>query len=392
MLRLEKSMNKARIPRRTVSVQKHIRAASMALAAALAALTLAGPVSAQTSQTRAPANTVIATIPGGGTGITIDEVRGKAYVTGGPNGVTVIDEATDKVTANISAPGASGFTITHDSLHGKVFAVSYNPAILSIIDEATDTVIANITPPGGGNSLGVAVDPVRGKYYVSLEQGFQADSVPNLAYVAVYDEATNKLIKKIELAQFPQDLAVDPIRGTLYVLAGPAGPYTVYAIDEETDKVTATISMPEAVETGIAIDRDRGLVYVGGSGCSNTSGCSVPGSVFVIDERTNKITAQLNTSPTPPAGNENVITEEVAIDPINGMGYAANFHFGTVAVFDLLTNKLTDTITIPGDKNFGVAVDPIRRKVFVSNVIGNTVTVISAGPPKWPRYDAWAHR
>jgi DNA-binding beta-propeller fold protein YncE len=136
--------------------------------------------------------------------------------------------------------------------------------------------------------------------------------------------------------------------------------------------------MPESVD-GLTVDLDRRLVYVGGTGCNNNSSCDVPGAVYVIDERTNTIRATIITSAAPPAGNHNVVTEQVALDPISGSGYASNFFGGTVAVFDLRTNKVTDTITIPGGKNFGVAIDPIRRKVYVSDVLQGHVNVIQAG-------------
>src|ERR1700730_9325606 len=115
-------------------------------------------------------NTVIATIPGGGLGMVVDEQRGRVFVAGAPgNTVAVINEATDTVIAHIPV-AAGGFALALDSLHGKVFAVSYIGAIVSVIDEETNTVIKTITLPGFGNSLGIAVDPRREKFHVSVEQ------------------------------------------------------------------------------------------------------------------------------------------------------------------------------------------------------------------------------
>jgi DNA-binding beta-propeller fold protein YncE len=82
------------------------------------------------------------------------------------------------------------------------------------------------------------------------------------------------------------------------------------------------------------------------------------------------------------------LTEQVAIDPVNGIGYAANWHFGTVDIFDLLTNELIDTITIPNVKLYGLVVDPIRRKVYASS--STNLYVISAGPAAATPYSSLA--
>jgi DNA-binding beta-propeller fold protein YncE len=100
-----------------------------------------------------------------------------------------------------------------------------------------------------------------------------------------------------------------------------------------------------------------------GTGCNNNSGCDVPGNVYGLDERTNKITHSIVVAPAV-ADSENVLTEMIAVDPINYAAYAADFHYGTIAVVNTRTNKLTTNITIPGGKNFGAAVDAWRGRVI----------------------------
>ena len=121
----------------------------------------------------------------------------------------------------------------------------------------TDT----ITLPGVGDSLAIGVDPCPGKIYLGGEQRVSSDSAPNTSYLAVIDKATDSIVNTINMANYPQGIAVDPIRGTVYMTAGPTAPYYVYAIDEQTDAVTATIPSTSFV-FGVGIDPVRRTVCV----------------------------------------------------------------------------------------------------------------------------------
>ncbi len=353
-----------------VSFMSRVKNPKLGWAAVIAVVvsTLAGTVSAT-----AQVNIVIDTInTHGSAAIVVDEVRGKVYAGGGP-GLDVIDENSDKVVATVPLANSVFSGLAIDPLEGKVFSTNYVGAALSVVDEKTNKLAATVVLPAAGNSLGVAVDPILHRVYVSVE-GTEA-------YVAVFDEDSDALIDTIKLDQYPQQIAVDLLRHNVYVEAGPAGPYEIYAISGLTNQVTATIPMPEAVETGLAIDPIRGLVYASGTGCTNVSDCAAPGVVFAINEATNEISHRIRIAPSAGAGNENVLTEMIAVDPVNHAAYAADFHYGTIAVIDTVTNKLKHTITIPGGKNSDAAVDPVRGKVYVSDVINNDVNVIAAVGP-----------
>ena len=109
----------------------------------------------------------------------------------------------------------------------------------------------------------------------------------------------------------------------------------------------------------------------------------------MIDEDTNSLTQEIITSPFPPAatGTEDALTVQVAIDPVNGIGYTTNWFFKSVDIFDLRTNELIDTITI-NDQVWGLVVDPIRRKVYASS--STNLYVISAGPAAATPYSTLA--
>jgi DNA-binding beta-propeller fold protein YncE len=352
---------------------------TLTLTSALAGLTIAGTVPAVSQSNTASSNgayglgwQVVDTIDTQGSGaIVVDQSLGKVYVAGGP-GLVVIDENTDQVINNIPLTSGAFSGLAIDQAYGKIFTTNLSsPVVLSVVDTNSDSVVATVPMPGSGQigSLGVAVDPKLQKVFVAVE------ATQN--YIAVVDEITNTIIDTINLDQFPQQVAVDPVRHNVYVAAAPAGPYEIYVINGRTDEITATIPTPESVEVGLAIDPIRGLLYASGTGADNNSNVNAPGAVYVIDESTNTITDTIFTAPSAGADNFNVINEMVAVDPFNNTGFVADFHYGTVSIFNTATNRLQSTITIAGGKNFGMAVDSKLGKAYVSDVIHNNVDVIA---------------
>ena len=353
---------------------------ALTLAAALVAVTLAEPAWAWQD-----ANEIIATIPAGvGLAVVVDPLRGKVYT-----GATVIDEKTDTVTKTLPLP-AGYSVIAGDPIHGKVYAATYakSPYIL-VIDEDTDTVIASIPTNPAPYLLyqQIVVDPLHQKVFYGTETG---DGTPNSAgnsYVVVIDQRTNAIVSKLAVPGDVRALAVDPVRETIYAFLtdyeanGLQGPHSIVALDESTGKIKATIPMVDLAQ-GLAVDVEKGLLYAPGTGYStetNDFNEQTPGWVVVIDENTNKIVDTIVVAPLNP-NSSNVITEEVAVDPLSNTVYATNFAVHTVVVIDQLTNKIISTITTPGG-NFGVGVDPIRRKVYVGCNGAGSVLVISA--PGW---------
>jgi DNA-binding beta-propeller fold protein YncE len=366
----------------------HLKNVKTALAlAALAAVTLAEPASAWQD-----ANEIIATIPAGiGLAVYVDPLRGKVYT-----GTTVIDGKTDTVTKTLLLP--AGYSIlAGDPLHGKAYAATYanSPDIL-IIDEDTDTVIASIPTDPAPYLLyqQVVVDPLHEKVFYGTETGNGTPNSAGNSYVVVIDQRTNTITSKLAVPGDVRGLAVDPVRETIYAFLtdyeanGLEGPHSIVALDERTGKIKTTIPMVDLAQ-GLAIDVEKGLLYAPGTGYSTETDDfneQTPGWVVVIDEKTNKVIDTVVVAPLNPNSSD-VITEEVAVAPLSNTVYATNFAVHTVAVIDQLTNKIISTITTPGG-NFGVGVDPIRRKVYVG-CLGTGVLVISA--PGWSEIAFGSH-
>jgi len=367
----------------------------MALATALAASTLAGPVLAQEPKP----NTIIAKIPTTANPgpLVVDPIRGKVYVGSeiyqGSNTVQVIDEKTDTVIKTISVPTEAN-DMAIDPLHGKVYVSSEYSGDVLVIDEETDTVTASITaapgpvfsPTGSFNYLvnNVKVDPLHEKVFVGVDQGgTSSNSYKGVtSYIAVVDQRTNKVTTQIAVPDDVRGLIVDPLREIIYDANSSLGPYSILAIDERSGKIKATIPITDQTQY-FAIDEERGLLYASEDGFTdNPPGHVVlyPGTVSVIDERTNKIVDTITTAPIDPTGIGKAVTEGIVFDYLNKTLYVANGFTANILAIATRTDKITATIPT-GGSNVSVDVDPARAKVYVSNYLNNAVYAIAAGGP-----------
>jgi YVTN family beta-propeller protein len=161
-------------------------------------------------------------------------------------------------------------------------------------------------------------------------------------------------------ATAPWALAVDSSTGTLYatvVAYGGAG--TVSVINESTDALTATIGVG-LFPMAMGVDAATHRLYV----------TSVSGTVTVITEVTNTVIDTIA------VGRH---TTGVAVDPISDTIYATNMDDNTVSVINGATDMVTATITV-GSFPGAVAVDPTTHTAYVANLGSGgpgTVSVIN---------------
>ena len=124
--------------------------------------------------------------------------------------VSVIDTATDGVTATIHIPspngndGPWGVAVSLDG--STVYVTDEGPGNVSVINTATNSVTATI--PVGLLPTGVAVSPVDGEVYVANEFS---------STVSVIDPTTNTVSATIPVSNFPIGVAVSPDGSKLYV-------------------------------------------------------------------------------------------------------------------------------------------------------------------------------
>jgi YVTN family beta-propeller protein len=274
---------------------------------------------------------VIATIPVGlgpfGVAVSSD---GKVYITTPPsNTVSVIDTATNTLTATIPVglPQNCGLTCPHTAVAvspdgGKVYVTNgFLANTVSVIDTATNTVTATIPSP---SPLGVAVTPDGSKVYV-------ANGLFN-GTVSVIDTTTNTVSSTITAGVGPFGLAVSPDGSKVYVTNELN--CTVSVIDTATNTVSATIPFScfpfPSFPTGVVVIPDGSKVYVANSG-------SFPSTVSVIDTATNTVSATVPVGLGPvgvavnPDGSKVYVADESA-NTVSVIDTAANTVMATIPV------------------------------------------------------------
>jgi len=270
-----------------------------------------------------------------------------AYITNsGDNTVSVIDTATNKVTAMIPVGShPMGVAVTLDGK--RVYVTNHevgNPSnnTFLIIDTATNKITDAV--PVGEVPFGVAVT-LDGKnvYVTNLDD----------KTVSVIDTATNTVIATIPVGDDPRGIAVSPDGKKVYVIDDGG----ISIIDTATNTVTATVDV-ESYFYGIVVNPTGTKVYVAGGN----------GFVSVIDTATNKVTATI------PVGNS---PSGVAVTPDGSKVYVANLLSDNVSVIDTSTNKVTATMNVGrGPISFGQFIGSLQAQpIFpVANFSSNVTS------------------
>jgi hypothetical protein len=175
-----------------------------------------------------------------------------------------------------------------------------------------------------------------------------------------------KLVTKIRLGPSPftpilAGVGVDTATGKVYVAAyNPAFSNEGYVYVVHGDNVEATIHVcPNA--NGVAVDSNTDMIYVN---CRTIDGFSVVPAVYVINGRTNRVSAVI----------KGIIgIGPMALDAKTGLLYLAGYNVESVSVVNMRTNKFVTNLTVPYPT--AIAVDPATNTIY-PNPEG-TVSVIN---------------
>jgi YVTN family beta-propeller protein len=344
---------------------------------ALGALAIPGVAAASPFPGPSQVNSVIATIPvgNGAGGVDVDPLRGTVYVANqnyneGPGTVSVIDERTNAVTAAVTV-GDYPYRVAVDPFAGTVYVDNYLSHTVSVINERTNGVIATIPLPGGP-AHDMAIDPYHGLVYLAEGNTQQ-----------VISEKTNAVVHSITMPLYTDTVAVDPVTGLVFV-----GEYTgtLAILSEKSNRIINTITTGfNSYLQAIGVDSATATVYVDTYATIGDDQYSGPGSVAVVNERTDAVTHTISTDGNGPSG--------IAVDPFNHTLYVTNYDYespmtaSVVSVINDRTDALVANVPV-GVGPAGVAVDPIRGSVYsATNGTGGstsqpgTVSVIKAAPP-----------
>lgn len=277
-----------------------------------------------------------------------------AYITNtGSNNVSVIDTATNNVTATVNVGDhPSGVAI---SLNGAmVYVANVYDGNVSVIDTITNTVTSNVSV--GNVPIGITITPDGKKLYVASLYD----------HVSVIDTATNNIIATVPVAPncYPHGIAVTPDGTKVYVANTNTNNITV--INTTTNNIAATVNGGMGLPLGFAVAPNKTTIYVA---------CNLGRNVVAI----NTITDTVDWSATSTMIPDEYYPNGIAITPDGKKLYvtASNAtEYGAVYVIDTINNTFIATVPV-GSIPQGVSVTPDGTKVYVVNTNDNNVSVIN---------------
>jgi YVTN family beta-propeller protein len=200
--------------------------------------------------------------------------------------------------------------------------------------------------------------------------------ITNKLYVApsevslllVVNATTNTVVSNITIGGRPNSLAVNPVTNTIY--ATSPNTEKVYVIDGETDEFVTEVPIGRGI-ADIAVDASEanpgGLIFV-----TNEK------NISIIDGLTNEVVRNVKFGDYQPYG--------IALDPLSNRAYvtgSSNITVGIVSVIGYTVDsrgtvlaRNEGLIDYNGLFPRGIAVEPESGKVFVTNFGGDTVTEI----------------
>ncbi len=187
-------------------------------------------------------------------GIAVDSATNTVYVSvssssGGPNGVDVINGATNTVTTTISEPagvGPDGLAV--NSATDTIYETEQDSAAVVVIDGATSTITATISTGSATDPCAVAVDQASGVVWV----------VTLTDWVLAVSAASDSIIHTIQInATETNSIAVNAATNTVYATGQNVG---VVVIDGASAAVTTMVPTTEPA-LGVAVDPGSGTVY-----------------------------------------------------------------------------------------------------------------------------------
>lgn len=278
-----------------------------------------------------------------------------AYITSGHNNVSVLDIATNNITAIVNVGKLPlGIAVSPDGT--KAYVVNFLDQSVSVIDTGTNVVTATVNNVGV-SPVEIVVSPDGTKAYVVNEDG----------NVSVIDTASNTVTIIVNVGNIPgpgeitASIAANPDGKAVYV--GNQNTNTVSVIDTASNVVMATVNI--GTPRGIAVSPDGTKVYVANFS-SNLNG---NGYLSIINAETNVVMTTVNIGKDP---------SRVAVSPDGTRIYVTNSLDYTVSVIDAGTNTIIATVNVGRDP-FGVAANPDGTRIYVVNVIDGTISVIDAG-------------
>ncbi|MEE1829381.1 YncE family protein [Streptomyces sp. SP17KL33] len=262
----------------------------------------------------------------------------------GDNTVSVINTATDTVKKTVQV-GIAPQSVAIDPQFGTY--VANGGGAISVIDRSntvTGTIATGVPPAPPPDTTRVAVDHFASRAYATLRT---ADRI-----AVIHTSSTPPHLGGFIDVPGPLGVALHPFHHHLYVTRPDFD--TVSVLAPETGEFPLTIPVGRR-PTGIAIDHERGRVYVANSGSHTVS---------VIDTTTGGV-HDVDVLAPPIA---------VALDP-RGDAYVSHAD-GTLRIIDAASHSVTATVPVGSAAVAGVAYESHSMHVYVANGADGTVSVL----------------
>jgi len=212
----------------------------------------------------------------------------------------------------------------------------------------------------GSQPWAVDVDPRTNRAYVANRGSAQ---------VAVVDVTGNRVIRYQDVGVQPEHVTVDSRNARVYVSNVSTGTLTV--LDGSSDGTLLSTIAVGPNPSFVGLDTSSNLVYIAAVCGDPQSGCTVGGPYLLkINGTTDSIIPQ-DTVRLPANGSG------VAFDAVNRLVYVAMAN-DTVAIVDPVALQVVGLIGV-GAAPQGMAINPLTRKLYVTNMNGSSVSVIDLG-------------
>jgi YVTN family beta-propeller protein len=322
--------------------------------------------------------------------VTVDQVLANIAVTPDTISVGLGDTVTFSATATDQGgspmPGTVGWR--QDGPAGQYLTIIDYPSANSIrvrIDSAYPgfpsdyAAITAFTERGPGDTLlaaGVMYNPIIRTLTGFSSQPWAVDIDPrtNRAYVAdrgsanvaVVDVATNSIVTFQTVGSQPEHVKVDSRNARVYVSNVAMG--TLSVLDASADGAPLAMIEVGPNPSFVGLDTSSNRVYVAAVCADPQSGCSIGGSFLLTIDGTGPSMIPQDTVRLPANGSG------VVYDEVNRLVYVAMSN-DTVAMVDPATHTVVGLIGV-GTAPKGMAINPVTRKLYVTNSGANSVSVI----------------
>jgi YVTN family beta-propeller protein len=275
-------------------------------------------------------------------GIAVNPAGTFAYTANRTAGtVSVIDTATDTVTATIATGGMPQYALVNPAgTRLYVTDDSFSTVILRVIDTATNTVIATVNTADLASSYGLAINPAGTFVYVA---------VANLNGIAVVNTATNTLAGSFTTGTHPTDVARRPNSTEVWVPNNQSSNISVIGVTTIPTPATPYFTNFNAAGTFAYTSHGTGQI-----------------SVIDTNTKTVSTTVTVGGDPWTPM-----------VDPTDANLYVVNNGLNAVQIMSLASNTIVNTISGfsgPRDIAFGPAATAADISVDVSAQFLNLLT------------------